>query len=527
MAAASPIVASSALRTTFTISNLHCDSCVSQIERALYNLQPRPFSVAHAILSHSVTVSHPSTLAVEEIAKTLDEAGFDVYDDDKAVYGISAAFEQAVQMWRSGSQDVDACKRKRHMENCEECRERFESSSSSKKPRMSGEVHPAGAAMLEKEQSVSSTPRSIDVVSTEPTSTLLFEAQLTIEGMICASCTGSITGALEAEPWIKKVNVNLLTHSATVVFEDESRRNNIVSVIEEVGFVASIQQVTHLKTARESRQPIEKHRYQARYAIFGMTCSSCMHSITKHLEDQPWVVKIDVNLLTNSAHVILDDKSRAESIPGVIEEMGFDARLESVEIQKAVRHDQRQRHLLVEVRGFYCPHCPQKVIEAIRPLNGVTITKSPSVRDPVVGVSYTPDPPALSARSILKTIAQRDLAFEPLVHKSLSLEKRSQQLYRKERLHILSRLILCILCAVPTFIIGIVYMVLLPASNSGRRYLMGPQAGVERGNWAMFALSIPVYFFSADVFHKKMLKELRSLWRSKSSVPLLRRFYSE
>jgi Cu+-exporting ATPase len=50
-------------------------------------------------------------------------------------------------------------------------------------------------------------------------------------------------------------------------------------------------------------------------------------------------------------------------------------------------------------------------------------------------------------------------------------------------------------------------------------------ANVSRGQWALLVISTPVYFFAADVFHRRAFKELVALWRPGSSTPILRRFY--
>merc|ERR1711939_734993 len=38
-------------------------------------------------------------------------------------------------------------------------------------------------------------------------------------------------------------------------------------------------------------------------------------------------------------------------------------------------------------------------------------------------------------------------------------------------------------------------------------------------------MATPVYFFAADLFHRRTIKELRALWRPGSKVPISRRFY--
>lgn len=54
---------------------------------------------------------------------------------------------------------------------------------------------------------------------------------------------------------------------------------------------------------------------------------------------------------------------------------------------------------------------------------------------------------------------------------------------------------------------------------------MEPWANVSRAQWALLIISTPVYFFAADAFHRRAIKELFALWRSGSSTPVLRRFY--
>ncbi|KAK1918332.1 hypothetical protein P3342_001250 [Pyrenophora teres f. teres] len=47
---------------------------------------------------------------------------------------------------------------------------------------------------------------------------------------------------------------------------------------------------------------------------------------------------------------------------------------------------------------------------------------------------------------------------------------------------------------------------------------------VTRLSWALFILATPIYFLAADTFHRRALKELRSMWRPGSRTPYLHRF---
>lgn len=86
---------------------------------------------------------------------------------------------------------------------------------------------------------------------------------------------------------------------------------------------------------------------------------------------------------------------------------------------------------------------------------------------------------------------------------------------------------MCIIIAIPTFMIGIVWMSLVPKHDRIRRYFEAQMwAGqVTRLEWALLFLSTPVQFFIADVFHIRAYKEIKALWRPGSQVPILRRFY--
>ncbi|KOS17229.1 putative copper-transporting ATPase [Escovopsis weberi] len=80
--------------------------------------------------------------------------------------------------------------------------------------------------------------------------------------------------------------------------------------------------------------------------------------------------------------------------------------------------------------------------------------------------------------------------------------------------------------AIPTFVLGIVYMSLVPGSNAAKQYLTRPwRSGLSRLEVILFALATPVYFFAADIFHTRAIKEIRTLWRPSSRTPLLKRFY--
>jgi P-type Cu+ transporter len=117
-------------------------------------------------------------------------------------------------------------------------------------------------------------------------------------------------------------------------------------------------------------------------------------------------------------------------------------------------------------------------------------------------------------------------AFKPTIYHPPTIEERSRKIHAREQHRILIRVVLTLVLAIPTLIIGIIYMSLVSKNDPGRQFFMAQlEAGVSRAQWALFIMATPVYFFCADVFHKRALKEIKSMWRPGSKTPLLQRFY--
>ena len=146
-----------------------------------------------------------------------------------------------------------------------------------------------------------------------------------------------------------------------------------------------------------------------------------------------------------------------------------------------------------------------------------------SVDHPVIVVRYKPSPPEVTLRTIFSAI--RTDRFVPSIEKRPSLEERSRRLQAREQRQILGRIIAAIIIAIPTFIIGIVFMALVPRDNPGRIYWETPIWGsASRDVVALFFLATPVQFFIADHFHRRALHGLHALRREGSRLPIWKRF---
>ena len=288
--------------------------------------------------------------------------------------------------------------------------------------------------------------------------------------------------------------------------------------------------------------------WQASLALGGLTCVACVKAIKEELEVMDWIKKVDINLIMSSATVEFVGKDHSNDIVDMIQSIGYEAVLDTLVEFKVGPPPTPQRHggdheetqlaprrtVEIKIAGMFCPRCPERVLSFMDTFmeRGVTVDKQPSITQPILKITYTPQAPEFTIRQILSGLAEVDTTLVPSIYHPPTLEERSKLLHAQERWVILKRVILCIIAAIPTFIIGIVFMSLVPSTNASRQYLYSPwsanipwTAGVSRAQWALFIIASPVYFLAADVFHLRALKEIRSTWRRGSKVPLFQRFY--
>jgi P-type Cu+ transporter len=524
--------------TAFLISNIHCSSCIRSIEEALYRLDPPPLGVSHSIVQNTVTVTHSVSLAIETIAHTLEEEGYDVYsiikeplsdypavtDDPRLGLPQRRKTVTAAQGLRrftsSRSLATEQRRREQHEKHCEQCRLEHKADQ---------EALPHSHGPLQGEtEATDDSAKLEDFVVLHPASSIKsYIAVIAIEGMTCSSCVNTVSEALKSKPWVQSVDVNLLTNSASVAFTGENHVEELVETINDIGYDATLDRVSEVASTSQPQQTTQTRAWKVSLAIIGMTCSSCVGNITTALKDLPFVTDVNVNLISNSAQVVFLDRDHLSEIQTAIEDVGYDVTVNEVtEISKGSRQPNAQRTILIQVNGMYCKHCPMKVEEALGTLGeDVVIEKLPTTKDSVLKLSYKPQSPKFTIRTILEAISNADPAFQPTIYHPMTIEERSRRIRAREQRHILYRFILSVIIAIPTFILGIVYMDLVSSNNSTRKYLSQRLAGVTRTEWALFVLATPVYFFAADIFHRRTIKEVRALWRPGSPTPILRRFY--
>ncbi|KAH5136588.1 hypothetical protein HBH70_120810 [Parastagonospora nodorum] len=547
--------------TTCFISNLHCPSCVDAIQACLYALDPRPEDIVVSIVSHSVVVRHAAFLAIDDISASLEAAGFEIHsifqDKNEESDPVEVrnpkepgkdwytSLERAVSRWGKPedlhSPNGDMHKRELHVKQCEQCKRKeggvsLEINSEEVLHYKPGPIvttspkasYDGSASFDEK------SPVSEDFVSVQSASpSTLCKATLAITGMTCLSCVSAITHAVEQLPVVQSINVNLLTHTGTVVLNGKHNCDEVVNTIEDCGFDVFVEKLEDIPapSSRSMATSKQSERWRATYAIGGMTCSRCSGFVNDALIQHPWIEKVDVNLVSNTAVVVFKGKEHLAEIKESIEDAGYDADLDQVLPEGATTKDATERSVAIRIHGMFCQHCPDNIRRGLQEAyhDRIVVEGGKSIfslHSPTLYIRYVPDAPSFTIRHIFKTIASLNPGFRPSVFHPPTIEARAREMHAQERKRTLLRLLLCVIVAIPTFVLGIVFMSLINSTHPIRKYLMGTMwaGNVTRLSWALFILATPIYFFAADTFHRRAIKEVKAMWRPGSRTPYLHRF---
>ena len=148
--------------------------------------------------------------------------------------------------------------------------------------------------------------------------------------MTCASCVSTVRSALVDLPQVQDASVNLASETATVSVRGDAEAgkadvSELVEAVEGVGFGAQV--------LRSNAAPVAGG-HVVTLAIEGMTCASCVSTVTAALEGEPAAASASVNLVAETASVELaHGVSPGDAVPALlraVEDVGFGASLQSV-----------------------------------------------------------------------------------------------------------------------------------------------------------------------------------------------------
>lgn len=287
-------------------------SCVRTIKDALSTLTPPPITVDVSVVTQSITIRHSSKLSHSTITSVIDDAGFDV---------VTVPFgNNNLPDTTKGHSPFRARKHAKHIEQCTQCQ-------------------------LEKRAAGPSDNRH--------------EVTLSIGGMTCASCSGTITRTLSDLPGVSEVAINLLGNSGTLLVDLPERVDTVVEAIEDAGYEAEVISVTSTTTLNASPGEPSLSQFDGAVnlvlSIGGMTCVSCSNTIMALASDIPGVSEVNVNLIGKSATARIQRRDLAEQLKQAIEDAGYDVDVVSVEpLQTAKKCANGPRTVDLRIDGMFC-----------------------------------------------------------------------------------------------------------------------------------------------------------------------------
>ena len=351
-----------------------------------------------------------------------------------------------------------------------------------------------------------------------------FRAVFSVEGMTCALCAGAIEEQMGEILDKKNFSVNLLQHTAVAIIPNKQLVNKIITSIDSIGFEARLLEVLPVQTSINRKVTA---------VIGGITCAACATAISNSVNELPFVLDCGINVVSKTGQFVLEgDEANLKKLQETVEDCGFDFELISDEKINYTSGKKASRAIELEVHGFFCEHCPETVESYFESFEDeITIHKPISLKSPSIKFSYIPNK-TLNIRKFISDIGHLHASeehsfvvddkpgnFVAELKEQISIDEHIRKLTRREMLAIAIRLAIATAFAIPTFIFGIVAMSLLPRTNSFRIWVEEPiwVGNVSRNSWILLILSTPVYFFAADIFHKKAIKEIKSLWVFKNS----------
>ncbi|XP_034186993.2 copper-transporting ATPase 1 isoform X1 [Osmia lignaria lignaria] len=143
--------------------------------------------------------------------------------------------------------------------------------------------------------------------------------KINIEGMRCQSCVKNIEGTIGGRPGIAKIKVVLEEKAAYIEYKtEEITVNQLIEAIEDMGFTASL--------GGDENSSLQPSVSSCSIHVDGMTCMSCVKSITGVLSEKSGIKEVNVSLENKEAKVSYSNNDvTAEQIAKYIEEMGFTA----------------------------------------------------------------------------------------------------------------------------------------------------------------------------------------------------------
>ncbi|KAI0887847.1 heavy metal translocatin [Annulohypoxylon maeteangense] len=475
--------------TYFIVDNLHCPTCVSAIKETLQDVEGVGW-VSPNIVTSWVAIEHDPKVTPNDMWSKLDSAGFDIS-------GVGST---------NGDVSLAELRRGDHSNGLHRSDTHYSLDL--------GERTTPWGKMVKLSDKLSE--KILPKKSSTSTSKADRERKQKEHLKNCEECRTKASKAPKPTT-INTIPSGTSSNTRNGQTEDEHADDEKSTK----GLVTSVQPLENEKNVESESPDNVGHRWRVSMTISDLVCNSCVVTLTDILKKRHWITKISIDYISDSGvFEYIGTKEDAKQIVEAIEDTGRDA--EIVQITNVDRSNNltNERTVRIRIDGFYCEHCADRATNSLGGLpRNLKIEKRPTREQPILKVTYTPVGPKFTIRQILSVIEASDPAFKASIFHLPTLEERSKKLRAAERKKIGIRAWFTTAVVIPTFIIGVVYMSLVPDHNPSKMLLMEAwKPGISRAQLSLCIMATPVYFFSANLFHRRAILEIKAL-------EFLQRFY--
>ena len=179
---------------------------------------------------------------------------------------------------------------------------------------------------------------------------LPYRLTLSVGGMTCASCITAITEALSQLSGVHDVSVSLLGHSATAIVDNKAIVGDILETIQDIGYEADVASLQPLDSGITTRKMDGSLRVTL--SVGGMTCAACPPTIIQLISELEGVTDVSVNLIGNSASLVVKSKELITGVQEAIESAKYEVSVANVEPTTGAV--QERRTVALRIEGMFC-----------------------------------------------------------------------------------------------------------------------------------------------------------------------------
>ncbi|XP_033222074.1 copper-transporting ATPase 1 isoform X2 [Belonocnema kinseyi] len=210
----------------------------------------------------------------------------------------------------------------------------------------------------ENDETFQGTTHSTRVLQTsnEINSSEISTIKIFIEGMTCQSCVNNIEGMIRVHPGVIDIKVLLEEKAGHITYKaSETSPKELVDAIIDMGFEVFLP--AGEKSSDNNHLSLEPANSNCSIHIDGMTCISCVNSITGMISEKPGVKEIHVSLEGKEANISYSSGDiTPDQLADFIVDMGFDAFVKEVngqteKIKSNSDNNNKKEEVAIQVNG--------------------------------------------------------------------------------------------------------------------------------------------------------------------------------